>query len=83
MNVYGYICQVGFTVLTFAQLFKTVISENQSGLRKGYSTLDSIFNFHALVELYFLFGMKLYCTSVDFRKLLIQFPDLCGKIIYE
>jgi len=45
-----------------------VISENQAGFRKGYSTMDNIFVLHSLIELYFSFGKKLYCTFVDFRK---------------
>ena len=51
----------------FANEFN-VISENQAGFRKGYSTQDNIFVLHALIELYFSFGKKLFCTFVDFRK---------------
>ena len=46
----------------------SIISENQAGFRKGYSTIDNIFVLHALIELYFSFGKKLYCTFVDFKK---------------
>ena len=35
-----------------------VISENQVGFRKGYSTMDNIFVLHSLIELYFSFGKK-------------------------
>ena len=45
-----------------------VLSESQAGFRKGYSTLDNIFTLHALIEFYFAYGKKLYCTFVDFRK---------------
>ena len=45
-----------------------IISENQTGFRNGYSTQDIIFVLHALIELYFSFGKKLFCTFVDFRK---------------
>jgi hypothetical protein len=45
-----------------------IISENQTGFRKGYSTVDNIFVLHALIDLYFSFGKKLYCTFVDFNK---------------
>ena len=45
-----------------------IISENQAGFRKGYSTVDNIFVLHALIDLYFSFGKKLYCTFVDFKK---------------
>lgn len=46
----------------------SLISENQAGFRKGYATTDNIFVLHALVELYFSFGKKLFCTFIDFRK---------------
>ena len=45
-----------------------IISENQAGFRKGYSTVDNIFVLHALIDLYFSFGKKLYCTFMDFKK---------------
>jgi heme/copper-type cytochrome/quinol oxidase subunit 2 len=43
-----------------------IISKNQSGFRKGFSTTDNIFIMHALVSIYFSLGKKLYCTFVDF-----------------
>ena len=43
-----------------------IISKNQSGFRKGFSTTDNIFIMHALVSIYFSLGGKLYCTFVDF-----------------
>jgi hypothetical protein len=52
-----------------------IISENQAGFRKGYSTVDNIFVLHALIDLYFSFGKKLYCTFVDFKKFLTQFGE--------
>ena len=45
-----------------------IISENSSWFQKGYSTVDNIFVLHALIDLYFSFGKKLYCTFVDFKK---------------
>jgi hypothetical protein len=36
--------------------------------RKGYSTIDNIFVLHVLIELYFSFVKKLFCTFIDFRK---------------
>jgi hypothetical protein len=45
-----------------------IISENQAGFRKEYSTVDNIFVLHALIDLYFSFGKNLYCTFVDFKK---------------
>ena len=52
--------------LTF--LSTEIISKNQSGFRKGFSTTDNMFIMHALVSIYFSLGEKLYCTVVDFRK---------------
>ena len=52
--------------LTF--LSTEIISKNQSGFRKGFSTTDNIFIMHALVSIYFSLGKQLYCTFVDFRK---------------
>jgi len=54
--------------LTFLSNEFEIISKNQSGFRKGFSTTDNIFIMHALVSIYFSLGKKLYCTFVDFRK---------------
>ena len=45
-----------------------LISECQTGFRKGYSTIDNIFSIHALTSLYFSLGKKLFCSFKDFRK---------------
>ena len=68
----------------------TLIHENQTGFRKGYSTIDNIFVLHVLIELYFSFGKKLFCTFIDFRKAFdtvsrsglwkkLQFSNIKGK----
>ena len=44
-----------------------IISGNQTGFRKEYSTQDNIFVLHALIELHFVWK-KIFCTFVDFRK---------------
>ena len=54
--------------LTFLSNEFEIISKNQSGFRKGFSTADNIFIMHSLVSIYFSMGKKLYCTFVDFRK---------------
>ena len=54
--------------LTFLSYEFEIIYKNQSGFRKGFSTKDNIFIMHALVSIYFSFGVKLYCAFVDFRK---------------
>jgi hypothetical protein len=70
-----------------------IISKNQSGFRKGFSTTDNIFIMHALVSIYFSLGKKLYCTFVDFRKAIDTVANWplkkllkhgkCYKIIYN
>ena len=54
--------------LNFCANDLNIISENQAGFRKGYSTVDNIFVLHAIIDLYFSFGKKLYCIFVDFIK---------------
>jgi hypothetical protein len=44
-----------------------LISESQTGFRKGYSTLDNN-SIHALISIYMSLGKKLCCTFVDFSK---------------
>lgn len=48
-----------------------LILENQAGFRKGYSTVDHIFSFYFLIELFKIHKMKLYCAFIDFEKHLI------------
>ena len=43
-----------------------IIGEEQSGFRKGYSTLDHIFVFKSLIDIYLSKGKKLYCTLIDY-----------------
>ena len=42
--------------------------EEKAGLRKGYSTLDHIFDFKGLIDIYLPKGKKLYCTFIDYSK---------------
>ena len=44
--------------LTFLSNEFEIISKNQSGFRKGFSTTDNIFIMHALVSIIFLIGGK-------------------------
>lgn len=56
-----------------------VISKNQAGFRKSHSTVDNIFVLYSLISLYLSSGKKLFCTFIDFRRLLILSGDLdCG-----
>jgi hypothetical protein len=45
-----------------------VLCENQSGFRKGYSTLDNLFILHSLFNILKNKKKKLYCAFVDFAK---------------
>jgi hypothetical protein len=45
-----------------------LITEAQTGFRKGYGTTDNIFTLYALFSIYQSLGKKLYCTFVDFSK---------------
>lgn len=45
-----------------------LLNENQSGFRKGYSTIDSIFVLHILFELLKMRKKKLFCAFIDFAK---------------
>lgn len=45
-----------------------LISENQAGFRKHYSTTDQIFVLKAIIDIYKHRKKKLYCGFVDFKK---------------
>jgi hypothetical protein len=45
-----------------------IITEAQTGFRKGYGTTDNIFTLYALFSIYQSLEKKLYCTFVDFSK---------------
>jgi hypothetical protein len=40
-----------------------LISECQTGFRKGYSTIDNIFSLHAHISLYFSLGKNIPCLT--------------------
>ena len=45
-----------------------MMSEAQTGFRKGYSTTDQIFTLKCIVELFLCQGRRLFCTFVDYSK---------------
>ena len=46
-----------------------LLCEEQAGFRKGYSTIDHIFNLKCLVDLYLHRKKKqLFCAFIDYRK---------------
>lgn len=95
----------GTTIIScYGKLFKCILNnrrhnylgnsgllcEEQAGFRKGYSTLDHIFNLNCLIDLYLHRGRKLYCVFVNYRKAFdsnvygknyynIQLMKICSK----
>jgi hypothetical protein len=51
----------------FSEKF-SILNENHSGFRKGYSTIDNIFVLYAFFELLKIKKKKLFVTFVDFEK---------------
>ena len=74
----------GITVLScFGKLFTSVINDRihsfletsgilgneQSGFRKGHSTMDHVFALHCLTDVYLQrFFLKLFCAFIDYKK---------------
>ena len=46
----------------------SLISECQTGFRKGYSTLDNILSLHFLMNLVMSAKKKLFCAFIDFKQ---------------
>ena len=62
-----------FTMLINERLQKFIdtnnlLSENQAGFRKGYCTVDHIFLFKHIIELFRLKKQKLFCAFIDYQK---------------
>ncbi|RUM94525.1 MAG: hypothetical protein DSZ28_02740, partial [Thiothrix sp.] len=63
-----------------------IIVEEQSGFRKGYSTVDNVFVLHGIIDKYLSRRKKLYIAFIDFRKAfdsvnrkaLWKLLDVCG-----
>lgn len=73
----------GITVLScFGKLFTAVLNlrlnnylenmsllcEEQTGFRKGYSTMDHTFNLKCLMDLYLHRNKQLFCAFIDYKK---------------
>ena len=45
-----------------------ILLENQTGFKKGYSTLNYVFSLKSLFDIFFSKKKKLYCAFIDFKK---------------
>ena len=45
-----------------------LMSQNHAGFRKGYSTIDHIFLFKQIIELFRFKKTKLFCAFIDYQK---------------
>ena len=45
-----------------------LILENQAGFRKNFGTVDHIFTFHCILEIFKKLKKPLYCAFIDFEK---------------
>jgi hypothetical protein len=45
-----------------------LLCEEHGGFRKGYGTIDHIFNLKCLIDLYLFRRNKLYCAFIYYRK---------------
>ena len=46
---------------------KSILGEEQAGLREGYSTIDHIFVLKSIIDIYLHKNKKLYCVFVDYK----------------
>ena len=45
-----------------------ILLKNQTGFRKGYSSLNHVFSLKSLIDIFFSKKKKLYCAFIDFKK---------------
>ena len=57
-----------------------LLSENQAGLRKDYSTLDHIFSLNAIIEILKSHKKDLFCCCVDFSS---AFDSVCRVGLWQ
>jgi hypothetical protein len=46
----------------------TILSENQAGFRKSYSTVDHAFVVKSILDIFMFHKKKLYCAYIDYQK---------------
>ena len=58
-----------------------ILGEDQAGFRNGYSTVDNIFVFKSIIDIYLSKHKKLYCAFIDYRSAFdkIKRPELWQK----
>ena len=62
-----------------------VLCEEQAGFRKGYSTMDHVFNLKCLADLYLHRSKRLFSAFIDYRKTLdsVNRLDLWQKLLQQ
>ena len=45
-----------------------ILGNEQSGFRKGHSTMDHVFALHCLIDVYLQRKKKLFCAFIDYKK---------------
>ena len=48
--------------------YDTILGEEQTGFRKGYSTTDHVYVLHLIIELYKFVHKRVYCAFMDYHK---------------
>ena len=56
------------TLLTYFLNSSKVLLENQTGFRRGYSTMDHVITLKSLIDIFLHEKNKLFCAFVDFKK---------------
>ena len=60
-----------------------ILGTEQSGFRKGHSTIDHVFALHCLIDVYFQRKKRLFCAFIDYKKAFdsVQRGLLWGKLL--
>ena len=56
------------TRLTYSLNSNKALLENQTGFRRGYSTMDHVFTLKSLIDIFLHKKKELFCAFVDFKK---------------
>ena len=60
-----------------------ILGTEQSGFRKGHSTMDHVFALHCLIDVYLQRKRRLFCAFIDYKKAFdsVQRGLLWGKLL--